>query len=68
MGKDLYSLRFFYAAFLSDHCVRAMCLNLKRGVAELMGKDFIYTRAFLRCVLAGSLCKDNVLELEAGCG
>ena len=37
-------------------------------MAELIGKDFIYSRVLLRCVLAASLCTDNVLELEAGCG
>ena len=45
-----------------------MCLNLKLGVAELIGKDFIYTRVLLRCVLVGLMSTDNVVELEAGCG
>ena len=36
-------------------------------MAELIGDDFIYTRVLLRCVLAGSLRSDNVLELEARC-
>ena len=35
---------------------------------ELIGKDFIYSRVLLRCVLAGSLCTGSMLELEAGCG
>ena len=35
---------------------------------ELIGKDFIYSRVLLRCALVGSLCTDNVLELEAECG
>ena len=36
-------------------------------MAELVGKDFIYTRASLRYVLVGSPCMGNVLELEVGC-
>ena len=31
-----------------------------------MGKDFIYTRAFLRCSLVGPVCAINELELDAG--
>ena len=54
--------------YLLAHCVKTMCLNLKRGVAELMGEDFIYTRVLLSCVLICSPCNGNVLELEAGCG
>ena len=37
-------------------------------MAELIGNDFMYSRVLLRCVLVGSLCTDNVLELEAGRG
>ena len=42
-----------------------MRLNQKQGEAELIGKDFIYFRVLLHCVLVGSLCTSNVLELEA---
>ena len=37
-------------------------------MAELMGKDLIYTRFILHRALAGSLCTVNALEIEAGCG
>ena len=37
-------------------------------MAELTGKDFIYSRVLLRCALVGAMCADNVLELEGGCG
>ena len=33
---------------------------------ELIGKNVIYSRVILRCVLVGAMCADNVLELEAG--
>ena len=38
------------------------------GVAELMGKDFIYTRVILRRVLVASLCTIKLADLESGCG
>ena len=37
-------------------------------MAELMGKDFIYTGVFLRRVLVASLCTFKLVELELGCG
>ena len=37
-------------------------------MAELIGKDFIYSRVLLRCGFVVSLSTDNVLELEAVCG
>ena len=37
-------------------------------MAELMGKDFIYTRILLRRVLVASLCTIKLVELESGCG
>ena len=37
-------------------------------MAELIGKDFMSSRVLLRCVLIGSPCTHNVLELEAECG
>ncbi len=43
-------------------------ISVKMRTKPVFGKDFIYTRVLLRCVLVGSLCSDNVLELEAGCG
>ena len=37
-------------------------------MADLMGKDFIYTRVLLRCVLVAPLCTIELLELKTGCG
>ena len=37
-------------------------------MAELMGIDFKYLGGVLSCVLVDSLCTNDMLELEAGCG
>ena len=65
MSQDMVAAELFADAAIDD----ANDLQSQAQVAaELMGKEFIYTRMILLRVLVASLCTNKLVELESGCG